>query len=302
MKIAICGIGGVGGLLAGVLAQQEQNLYLLARGDKKQALQEEGLLLKSDTLGERLVRAHVVERPEDVGVVDVLFLCTKHYGLAQACADCAPLVGETTLIIPLLNGIGVGEAVKEHLHKGRVAEGCIYCISMLDGLRQVRHIGPGRKLVFGFAQEEPGETELALVKLLQEGGMKTYYAKNVQEMVWEKFCAMCGNSTTFLFFDGPAGEIQASQEKLETARAIYTELWSIACANGVALSEEVVDKNMKSLLALDPETTTSLYRDLKFSKGSTELEGIIGQACRLAEAKGVQVPYLQQVYRRYQGR
>ncbi len=302
MKIAICGIGGVGGLLAGVLAQQEENLFLLARGDKKQALQEEGLLLKSDTLGERLVRAHVVERPEEVGTVDVLFLCTKHYGLVQACADCGPLVGENTLVIPLLNGIGVGEEVRRQLQKGQVAEGCIYCISMLEGLRQVRHIGPGRKLVFGFAQREAGEKEQALVALLQEGGMKAYYGQNVQDMAWEKFCAMCGNSTIFLYFDGPAGQVQGSAERLEAARAIYTELWQTAVANGAKLPQEAVEKNMKSLLALTPDTTTSLYRDLKFTNGSTELEGILGKACRLARQAGVSVPLLEEVYARYAGR
>ena len=303
MKIAICGTGGVGGLVAGALGQSGQDLCLIARGKKQAAIQKEGLLLVSDTWGERLVRAQaVLEDPGEFGVVDVLFLCTKSYGLEAACAACAPIVGENTLVIPLLNGIAVGEEVKGYLKKGRVAEGCIYCFSALEGLRVVRHTGVMKKLVFGVAGQAPLPIDLDLVQALRLGGMDAFYDANVMEMAWEKYCMMCGNSTIFSYFDAPAGVVQADEEKMMVAREVYTELWQIGKAHGIALPDDLVEKDVRALFSLPPQTITSLYRDLKTPGNPTELEAIIGKACRLAQQSGVAAPLLQEVYERYAGR
>lgn len=303
MKIAICGIGGVGGLVAGALAQSGHSLFFLARGQKREALRQEGLLLLSDTWGERLVQPLAVEENgAAIGVVDVVFFCTKSYGLEEACAACAPMVGEDTLVIPLLNGIAVAEEVKGYLKKGRVADGCIYCFSALDGPRVVRHTGNMKKLVFGFAGQEAGPKELELVEALRQGGMDAHYDKNVLSMAWEKYCMMCGNSAIFAYFDCPAGPVQADEEKMMVAREVYTELWQIGKAHGIALPDDLVEKDVRALFSLPPQTITSLYRDLKTPGNPTELEAIIGKACRLAQQSGVAAPLLKEVYERYAGR
>ena len=51
-RIAVAGVGGVGGYLAGMLGRVCPHLTLAARGKRKETLQEEGLALHSDYHGE----------------------------------------------------------------------------------------------------------------------------------------------------------------------------------------------------------------------------------------------------------
>ena len=64
-RIAVVGIGGVGGYLAGMLGQVCPHLTLAARGARKESLEKEGLILHSEYKGElRAVPEQVVETGE----------------------------------------------------------------------------------------------------------------------------------------------------------------------------------------------------------------------------------------------
>ena len=60
-KIAIVGVGGVGGFLAGAIGSAyEEQLTLVARGVRLDTLKEQGLVLHSDQRGEICVHPHAV--------------------------------------------------------------------------------------------------------------------------------------------------------------------------------------------------------------------------------------------------
>ena len=81
-KIAVVGIGGVGGFLAGAIGSTyEEQLTLVARGARKEILKEQGLVLHSDLRGEICVHPHAVVTAQELEEQNVIFLCVKNYSL-----------------------------------------------------------------------------------------------------------------------------------------------------------------------------------------------------------------------------
>jgi 2-dehydropantoate 2-reductase len=83
---------------------------------------------------------------------------------------------------------------------------------------------------------------------------------------------------------------------------VYTELYTLAKAKSVNLTDDVVDNHMAVFKKLPVGAITSLYRDLKQPGNKTEFEAVVGKGVRLAEETGVNVPCLNAVYEKYKGR
>ena len=58
-KITVAGIGGVGGYLAGMLADTYDEVSFIARGERKKSLKENGLVLHSEYHGRASCRERV---------------------------------------------------------------------------------------------------------------------------------------------------------------------------------------------------------------------------------------------------
>lgn len=117
IKIAFSGIGGVGGYYGGRLAhfyRQSENIkiYFISRGENLEVISREGL--KIQTLHEEII-VHptlATHSPKDIGPVDYLFCTTKSYDLAGNLEEVRPLIGPSTVIIPLLNGANITEEIR----------------------------------------------------------------------------------------------------------------------------------------------------------------------------------------------
>ena len=123
-KVAVVGVGGVGGYLAGMLGTVCPHLTLAARGKRKESLEEKGLVLHSDYHGERNIRPEKVVPVAEMEMQDYIFVCVKNYSLEEVCREMKPAVGEHTVIIPVMNGVNPGERVRKSMDKGTVVCQC----------------------------------------------------------------------------------------------------------------------------------------------------------------------------------
>lgn len=105
-KICVVGLGGVGGYIGGTLARKYDNIYFFARGERKESLLKNGIHIKSRAIGEFVSHAKdVSDDPVKLGVMDIVFICVKNYSLENVCQTIKPIVGEKTILIPIMNGI-----------------------------------------------------------------------------------------------------------------------------------------------------------------------------------------------------
>ncbi|MGL4790380.1 MAG: ketopantoate reductase family protein [Anaerotignaceae bacterium] len=168
MKIGILGIGGIGGLVGSALAKNYENIYFISRGESLKAIKKDGLTLKSDKLGTFTVTpALATENAEEIGLLDVLIISTKNYGLESACRQCQSIINKNTIIIPLLNGVNISKDVEKFLKEGEFAEGCIYGFSSIEKAGVIRHIGDLCNIYFGFQDGRSNEKCLTTAELIQ---------------------------------------------------------------------------------------------------------------------------------------
>jgi 2-dehydropantoate 2-reductase len=293
MKIAIFGIGGVGGIIGGVLARNNNDVYFYARGDNLRAIRENGLTVESELLGNFTVRPKLItDNAAEIGIVDVLFITSKGYNLEEVCKTATPMVGENTIVISLLNGVSVSELMEPHLPACKLADGCIYIFCNLEKPGHIFHRIGGRT-IFGMkdGSKEPILDELA--ELLSELGLQTSVSEDILFESWKKYVVMCSNSVIFCFFDAPAGDVMKHENHEDVFRAILNELISVAAAKGVKLPQETEDNCVKTFANLHHDTVSSLYRDLRDGKPSeqTELAHIVGGMVKLGEETKVPTPY-----------
>ena len=115
-KIAVVGIGGVGGYLAGMLVPAFPHVTLAARGARGETIAKDGLTLHSEYQGERRVRPERVEfEATRLSPQDYIFLCVKNYSLEQAVEEIKGAVTDKTVVIPVMNGVDAGERTRRLL-------------------------------------------------------------------------------------------------------------------------------------------------------------------------------------------
>src|SRR5262245_39492674 len=128
-KIAILGIGGVGGYIGAKLAsaytRHDIQISFLVRGENAGAIEGNGLKLITDD-SEFSVRPSVLT--SDAGTlksIDLFIVCTKSYQLEEVIRSVLP-GNENAKFLVLLNGVDAPDKIKK-IHPGiRVLNGCIY--------------------------------------------------------------------------------------------------------------------------------------------------------------------------------
>src|SRR5438067_284346 len=105
MKFAIVGSGAVGGYYGAKLARAGHAVTFIARGAHLQAIRDRGLHVTSAMLGDFTVSAPAEEDTARVGPVDVVILAVKAYDNPTALPMIAPMMGSTTAVLTIQNGV-----------------------------------------------------------------------------------------------------------------------------------------------------------------------------------------------------
>ena len=302
MKIAVFGIGGIGGLVGGALARKNEETYFIARGKTLEAIRSRGLQVESALLGDFTVRPkEAAESASGFGTMDAVIISCKGYSLKEACRIVSPMVGEDTLVVPLLNGVGVSDMMKPLLPQCLLADGVIHVFSHIEEPGHiVQSYGPCHVIIGMKGGERPQKLD-ELAEALNGAGIKTSVSEDILFECWRKYLIMCGNSVVFCYYDGPAWKVREHADYKDTVRAAANEIISVAAANGVKLPEGSADLCAENFMKLAPETVNSLYRDLSSGKPpqKTELDHLIGRMIEMGRAANIPTPYHEIAYKRF---
>lgn len=297
MRIAVLGCGGVGGYYGGRLAKhysKDQNVEILfiARGKHLEAIRADGL--KVITPSEEFIASPKIatDNASSLGVVDVLLVCVKTYDIISSIQQIKSNVGNETVIIPLVNGIETYELLKKELPSSHVFQGCCYLNSFVESPGVIKFRGGMEQVQIGFPDDQLREK---ISSVLAASGIDLCSAPDISEKVWEKFLFASVMSGIGSLKNESFGEIVASTERMQLARAMMNELFSIAIAKGIKLPETIVDKHLSNLSTYPKEARTSMQRDFTSGKRS-ELETFIGYVIRCAEELKMEIPAYKAVY------
>ena len=212
MKIAVVGLGAIGGLMALRLAQAGHQVSALARGATLAALRQRGVRLRID--GRELsARIDAADDARALGPQDLVIIALKAPALEAAAATLQPLLGPQTMLMPAMNGVpwwflqtapGGGIDTDTRLASvdpdGRIAAllplaqvvGCVVhltCSSPEPGL--VRH-GFGDRLIIGEPAGGGSARVAAVCAALTEAGFTAEASTAIRGDIWYK---LWGNMT-----------------------------------------------------------------------------------------------------------
>ena len=105
MKIAIVGVGAIGGFVGIRLALAGEQVTFIARGGNLQTLRTQGLRLLSETGDETLSTVNATSDYAAAGPQDLVILAMKAHQVAAVAPDIPKLFGPDTVVVPMQNGI-----------------------------------------------------------------------------------------------------------------------------------------------------------------------------------------------------
>lgn len=298
-KIAIVGVGGVGGFLAGAIGSAyEEQLTLVARGVRLDTLKEQGLVLHSDQRGEICVHPHAVVTAQELEEQDYIFLCVKNYSLEEACEQIRHAVGEHTVVIPVMNGVDPGDRVRAALGRGIVVDSLIYIVAFVGADGAIVHQGDFARMRIGIKHANVREQQaLAEVsEILTGADVEHLVADDIELEIWRKYILNCAYNVATAAYDNNIGQLRADPLKAKEFEDLVTEAYEVARAKGVAVRPEHRDEFFDRFHNVyRDDATSSLQRDLNAGKRA-EIETFSGYLVREAARLGVAAPVSEKMY------
>jgi 2-dehydropantoate 2-reductase len=304
-KVAVLGIGGVGGYIGGKLAQQyagsaEAEIYFIARGKNKEAITENGLKMVT-AVGENIVRPDAVTSiPAELGQLDLVICCVKAYSLVEAIEQLRPCIKKGTVILPLLNGVDAAERIKKLLPVAEVWNGCIYIISGLKspGVVEIGKLIP--EIFFGGPV-----TSVKMLKfvygLFINAGFNAILSGKAEQKVWEKFIFLSPIATLTSYSDLCIGDILKDSRLRNELVSLVNEAAAVAEAKKIKLPSNTINKTIQKIESLPYENTSSMHKD--FKKGNeTELDSLTLNVVMMGKEVNVDTPEYEKLYKELKSR
>ena len=279
-RIAVLGVGGVGGLLA-------MRTAALCVGTERTvtAIRGSGLtLVHGETT--TVARPEAVERVETP--VAVLVVAVKAYDLSAALDRIAPEALGGALVLPLLNGLEHVDMIRERF-RATVAAGSIgrlEAFSPEPGVVVQRSAG---NAVVNVASRELGRSALdAALEPLRVPGIDVVIGDDERAVLWEKVARLAVLAAATVASSLAVGPLRADDAWRPRIVDALRESCAVAAADGVALDAAA---QWGIIGAMPDDLTTSAARDAATGR-PTELDAITGSVVRAGARLGVPTPAL----------
>ncbi|WP_161953961.1 ketopantoate reductase family protein [Candidatus Methylomirabilis limnetica] len=287
MKVAVVGVGAVGGYFGGLLAKGGVDVTFIARGERLEALRARGLTVKSGK-GDFSIRIDATDDPAEVGPVNLVLFCVKSYDTESAIRQALPMVGQETLVLSLQNGIDNEEKISSFIGTGKVLAGVAYIGASVLEPGVILH-QEGGKIVFGEIDGGVSERVVSLKAFFDRCGLPAEGSPDMKKILWTKLAWNAPFNAINTLVGGPVKAIIENSHTLELARQVTEEVVTVANASGVRLAfAEVWERNLQ--FSQGYNVKTSMLQDLEASK-PLECEALNGVIIKKAAELGLPTPY-----------
>ncbi|WP_231702335.1 2-dehydropantoate 2-reductase [Halopseudomonas litoralis] len=225
--------------------------------------------------------------------INKLIVTTKAWAVAEALESVAPRLNADSELLLLQNGLGSQQAVRLRFPTQRV----LYA-SVTDGAwkRAANHVvwaGAGQTTL-GDPQHGPAPGWLSL---LTTAGIDWRWEQNMLPALWMKLAINCAINPVTALHDCPNGQV------LERAGPMFApllaELHALLASQRVSLSLSELTQRVTTVIQATASNSSSMRQDVHAGR-RTEIDFILGYACRTARQVGLSTPVLDDLHRQLQ--
>jgi 2-dehydropantoate 2-reductase len=313
MKIAIIGVGAIGGYVGIRLALAGEDVTFIARGANLAALRARGIRMVSSNGSEEVVaQVKATDRYSEVGPQDIVVLAMKAHQVEAVVDEVPKLFGPDTVVIPMQNGIPYwyfhghrGELAGTRIHSvdptGSIYEkipcerviGCVvYPAAELLAPGVIKHVEGNR-----FPVGEPnGSTSDRVSRVSQafiKAGMQSPILSDIRSEIWLK---LWGN-LTFNPISALSRATLASICQYPPSRAIAAAMMGEAqnVAHKLGISFRVPMEKRIAGAEKVGHHKTSMLQDVESSR-TLEIDALLGSVVELARLTDTATPHIDTVY------
>ncbi len=295
MKIAVIGIGGLGGYYGGLLARGGHEVAFLARGAHLAALRERGLQVKSVHGDFQVVPVRATDRPGDIGPVELVLVCVKTPAVDAAAKSALAMVGPETVVMGLQNGIDAAERIGTVVGMDRVLGAVTWIAANIEAPGIIRQISDFRRIVLGELDGSITPRVQRTVEALGRMGIAVEATGDIRRDLWTKFVFIAGFSGVGALTRLEVGDYRTVPETRALMTSLMREVEALAHASGVELAADVVDQAIARIDAAASTMKPSMQRDVEAGWPS-ELDSMIGVIARKSRQLGVPTPTADMLY------
>lgn len=273
-RIAVVGVGAIGGVTAALLQQAGHELLLCTRRPMS------GLTVETPD-GVVKIDATFFSDPDDAHEVDWVMVATKAYDVAGAAKWLDRLCTKGAPVAVLQNGVEHRERFAPYLAKEQILPVMVDCPAERQATERVRQRGVMHLKV----QDSALGSEF--VELFAGTTADATVVPDFLSVVWRKLCFNSAGVLSALVMQ-PAGVVRG-EAMGEVALEIIRECAAVARAEGAHLEEDVAETILAAQRAAPADSINSMLADRQAGR-PTEIDARNGVIVRLGKKHGIPTP------------
>jgi 2-dehydropantoate 2-reductase len=282
MQVAVVGLGGIGGGIAGSLAAAgRHDVTACTRRPIERLTLERQVGEAMETVEPPL---RVLADPAQAEPADWVLLCTKAHHTAAAAPWLERLCAAKTHVAVMQNGIDHVARVAPFAGGATVVPVLVYYNGERLAPDRVRLRRAGNHDVV--VADDPGGR--AYARLLEGTPLKVLFSDDFTTLAWRKLLINAvANPVTALTLQRQAVLRRPDVEQL--CRDILDEAVAVARADGARLADDETDHTIRTLHTFSGALGTSMYFD-RLAGHSLEVEALTGPIVAKGESYGIATP------------
>ncbi len=295
MKVAVLGMGGVGGFFGGKLAKAGISTLFVARGPHLQEIQKKGLQVKSID-GD--FTAHPTQATDDLTAcedADLILFCTKTWQIDELAPQLKAILKPAAIILPLQNGADNEERLLQYFPKEQILGGLCRIISFVESPGVIHHPAFHPQIIFGELNNEKTKRVQAIKALFDQAEIDSIIADDIWRAIWQKFLFICTISGLGALTRSEIGVVRSNPFTRDLLIKTAQEIITVAQAKQINLLPADIDRMFEAIDSQNPNTTASMQRDIMEGKPS-ELEQFNGYIVKEGQRLAVSTPVNHMIY------
>ena len=297
MRIAILGVGSIGGVLLGALSDTDAELVAIARGENSRLLSEGGLVLHTP---EGPIEVIPAERfvtvdseagplpPELRGSCDAALICGKADSTPILAQIAEELLNEGGVAASLQNGMGHAEILTHRLGRTRTLGGTT-THGAWRGETGTHWVGRGNIRLGRLDNSPPEGAATMLMAKLNEARLDPEWSDDIQRTIWTKILLNVAINPVCAIAGVRNGALLEVPELWEQAYSAMQEAAAVAGASGVDLSDLDLEGTLRMVAGATAQNRCSMLQDVMAGR-QTEIDELCGAVVSLGESVGVATP------------
>lgn len=286
--IVVVGAGAMGCIFGGKLSQAGNRVTLIdVNPEQIKIMNERGLMLEMDH-GTISVPATAALATQVKEVADILILFTKTLHTEAALNSVQHLIGESTIVVSLQNGLGNAEKISRYVPQERIVIGTTLVPADLKGPGHVASHGPSSSQFMDVELKHPRWLD-DLVELFNQAELNVSLNDSIMSVIWSKVAFNAALNAICAGTGATPGVLDGDKAFQALAHDVVHEAVIIGQLSGVELDEAKIWGNVQMAIAEHANHKPSMLQDIEAGR-KTEIAAINGAIVTAAEKVGSEAP------------